>query len=792
METNLRAVVVADSIDSGRWRRTLSDDRIVLGCLMFTLTWFVGGTFSTQPVLFVWFGLAVAGAMTMRLHRRRAESGSDFQSTATNRPQWIRLIGFALLLCLMTTSVVAIFGWRFAAQVSETSSLLVLAVDTIAHVCIALSCILWSVWSARGHVLLLLLGLVGVLMAVAGGGVSTTLTAQTAVGLTTCIGFLTAAQVILSRRESSSAKHIDSHRGGDRFVEVLRERGALAQSNRLAGSTEEVRFSFVEASWPYLLLSVSLILIVASAFARMGEWVLPTVQAEVFSQLKDRFEDPTSVSFLAGGRYVTGNRIGDIQTSMLNDPQLLALRGYCSTIPGYLRGNVFDDYSDGRWNTQRRWVFQYGRRPANVYRSQVISPVSEAKVPLSQSANPIRSRFLLELPFDSTSSRNDTTPIGSGATNGFGGQSIIGTIEIYGQPDHGPQTFFPATSVWIEAKANKIGLTPHGLIDRGIEPTQPWTVGVVAKPQIEPLTPNDRGLMLWVAPEIRPTLERVARRAVGNASTADAKADRIASYFQNRFTYTLRTELPPSDVDPLVHFLTTEHPAHCEYFASAAALMLRTVDVPSRYVTGYVMDELSDSQDYYLARNRDAHAWVEYYDEQQRRWKPLEPTPGRTFRTIEPSEQVASNGIQGNFVPESESGSSNWLQGMIGYLSSLRITDTLSVVFQFLQVPALVLLIGWLGWRARGETLDTHSQRLIIERRKMDRRLKRWGWVRRTSETLHQFAARLENVSPEDPRHDELKDASNWYRDHAVQLYRQASTKTASPLPGRVPSAIVR
>ena len=776
---------------SGRWQRTFSDDRLVLGFLVFVLTWFVGATFNTKPACFIWFGLAVAGAMTVRLRRRRTEDGSDFRPVVMTGPGRVRVVAFLMLLSLMIVSVVAIFGWRFATRVSETSSLLVLAVDTIAHCCIGLSCILWSVWSARGHVMLLLLGLVTVLLAVAGGGVSSSLTAQTAVGLATCIGFLVGAQIILSHRQWSSIIEVDSDRGDDRFVEVLRERGIRSQANWFSRSREYERFSFVASSWPYLLLTVSLIMIVASAFARAGDWLLPTVQAEVFSQLKDRFEDPRSVSFLSGGRYVSGNRIGDIQNSMLNDPAGLALRGYCSTMPGYLRGNVFDDYSDGRWNTQRRWVVQYGKRPADVYRSQVIQPVSKAKMSLNRSANPIRARFPLALPFDLSSNQSVPSPAESGSTNGFDGQSTIGTIEIYGQPGRGPQTFFPATSLWIEARANRIGLTPHGLIDRGIEPMQPWTVGVVANPQTEPLTANDRGLMLWVDPDIRPTIERVALRASGNANNADAKATRIASYLQNRFSYTLRTELPASDVDPLVHFLTTEHPAHCEYFASAAALMLRTLDVPSRYVTGYVMEELSDSQDYYLARNRDAHAWVEYYDEDQRRWNPLESTPGRTFQTVQPTGQITSNAVQSGVGSESASDSSNWLRGIIGYLTSLRVTDTLSVVFQFLQVPVLISLVGWLGWRGRGETLDTESQRLIIERRKMDRRLKRWGWTRRASETLHQFANRLENAAPEHPKHEDLKSASIWYRDHAVHLYGQ-KFRTVSPPRDHAPPAIVR
>lgn len=754
-----------NEMNDSSWQKFFSDDRVVLGLLMFCLVLFVGGTFGTQAVCFCWFGVAVLGAVTLRLRRRRTGGGSDFQLVRRVRSTWARIIVSSLLLGLMIVSVLAIFSWRFTTQVSETASLLVLAVDTIAHCAIVLCCILWSVWSARGHVMLLLLGLVAVLMAVAGGGVSSTLTAQTAVGLATSIGFLVASQIILSRNGNAAGSRVYPRPGLDPFAEVVRApRQDLKAKSR---SERDTRFSFVASSWPYLLLSVSLVLIVASGLARVGQWVLPSVQAEVFSQLKDRFEDPTSVNFLAGGRYVSGNRIGDIKTSLLNDPAGLALRGYCVSAPGYLRGNVFDDYSDGRWNTKRRWRLDGGDGRSNIYRSRVVQRLSAAKVPLSESANPVRSRFPL-----------DVFNVPTKAIE----QPIIGTIEIYGQPDRGPQTFFPVTSAWIEVKAEQIGVTPHGLIDRGIEQTQPWVVGVVAKPIPEPLSSLERGLMLWVDPRIRPTIEATARavnrdfKAIsrdGSVSDADAKASRVARYFQNQFTYTLRTELPPKDLDPIVHFLATEHPAHCEYFATAAALMLRTLEVPTRYVTGYVMDELSYSEDYYLARNRDAHAWVEYYDESKRQWKSLETTPGRTFQTIEAFSQTLAGLNENDAGDNSESVSSSWLWGFIGYFASLRVTDTLSVVFQFLQIPALVLLVGWLWWRSRGESADAESQKLISQRRKMDRRLKRLGWVRRATETLHQFATRLETVSAEDPKYSELQTASGWYRDHAVELYRQ-------------------
>jgi transglutaminase-like putative cysteine protease len=63
--------------------------------------------------------------------------------------------------------------------------------------------------------------------------------------------------------------------------------------------------------------------------------------------------------------------------------------------------------------------------------------------------------------------------------------------------------------------------------------------------------------------------------------------------------------------DPVSNFLLDKRAAHCEYFASAAAVLLRCVGVPSRYVVGYYAHE-SDG-DGLIVRQRDAHAWTECY-----------------------------------------------------------------------------------------------------------------------------------------------------------------------------------
>ena len=78
------------------------------------------------------------------------------------------------------------------------------------------------------------------------------------------------------------------------------------------------------------------------------------------------------------------------------------------------------------------------------------------------------------------------------------------------------------------------------------------------------------------------------------------------------FTYTLQlSRTPPSD--PLAEFLFIRKQGHCEYFAAAMAVMLRTQGIPSRVVNGFRPNEFNDVTSQYVVRDSDAHSWVEAY-----------------------------------------------------------------------------------------------------------------------------------------------------------------------------------
>ena len=92
-----------------------------------------------------------------------------------------------------------------------------------------------------------------------------------------------------------------------------------------------------------------------------------------------------------------------------------------------------------------------------------------------------------------------------------------------------------------------------------------------------------------------------------------------------RYLYTLSVSIDDPLIDPVEDFLFNRRRGHCEYFASALALMLRSAGIPSRLVSGFKGGELNEETGLYEVRQLHAHAWVEAFVDDQ--WILLDPTP---------------------------------------------------------------------------------------------------------------------------------------------------------------------
>lgn len=133
-----------------------------------------------------------------------------------------------------------------------------------------------------------------------------------------------------------------------------------------------------------------------------------------------------------------------------------------------------------------------------------------------------------------------------------------------------------------------------------------------------------RRLFLQLPPKLDPRVGVLAAEATTGAATAYDKAVAIERYLRTQFAYTL--DLGNPSADPLAWFLFERRAGHCEYFASAMTVMLRTLQIPARYVTGFLPGEYNDVGSDFIVRASDAHSWVEVYFPGYG-WIPFDPTP---------------------------------------------------------------------------------------------------------------------------------------------------------------------
>jgi protein-glutamine gamma-glutamyltransferase len=130
--------------------------------------------------------------------------------------------------------------------------------------------------------------------------------------------------------------------------------------------------------------------------------------------------------------------------------------------------------------------------------------------------------------------------------------------------------------------------------------------------------------------------ERVLRlieeqtRGIGSPELPENRlpfARKLEAFLQSPpFTYTLQPPPLPGTGDPVSHFLLEGRRGHCEYFASALAVMCQLKGVPARVVVGYMANDYNSLGGFYLVRKKHAHAWVEVFVPGMD-WVALDPTP---------------------------------------------------------------------------------------------------------------------------------------------------------------------
>ncbi|WP_246196458.1 DUF3488 and transglutaminase-like domain-containing protein [Aquisphaera giovannonii] len=169
--------------------------------------------------------------------------------------------------------------------------------------------------------------------------------------------------------------------------------------------------------------------------------------------------------------------------------------------------------------------------------------------------------------------------------------------------------------------------------------------------QEAPILEDRRETLLAVEAPLRDQLREIALPIVEGLPEAGregltARARALEEYLRDSgaFGYTLEMDVTDPKLDPVVDFLTNRHEGHCEYFASALTLLLRSVGIPARMVNGFKGGDWNEITQMMSVRQKHAHSWVEALVEQGKGtaapgWITLDPTPG-----IERDQSVAQVG----------------------------------------------------------------------------------------------------------------------------------------------------
>ncbi len=120
-------------------------------------------------------------------------------------------------------------------------------------------------------------------------------------------------------------------------------------------------------------------------------------------------------------------------------------------------------------------------------------------------------------------------------------------------------------------------------------------------------------------------LRKVLAQLKTEGESDAAKVAALKSYFSSGFRYSLEMLGRGNFSTSLGNFLLHRKSGFCEYYATATVLLLRSMNIPSRYAIGYAVFEKSKLENKYIVRDRHAHAWAEAYV--NGRWVVVDTTP---------------------------------------------------------------------------------------------------------------------------------------------------------------------
>jgi transglutaminase-like putative cysteine protease len=187
-----------------------------------------------------------------------------------------------------------------------------------------------------------------------------------------------------------------------------------------------------------------------------------------------------------------------------------------------------------------------------------------------------------------------------------------------------------------------------------------WTSDAPADAEPSALSPDEARRYLQV-PEGQERVAALARRWTEGAEDDAARVRRLLARLRDSGELTYSLEMPDvGERNPLDVFLFDARRGHCEYFSTAMTVMLRTLGVPARNVTGFLGGRYNAYGRYYALSQGDAHSWVEAW------------LPGEGWVTVDPTpparDDIAPDpGIFATLREVIDALRTRWSQDVVGY-----------------------------------------------------------------------------------------------------------------------------
>ncbi|MDD2714280.1 MAG: transglutaminaseTgpA domain-containing protein [Candidatus Wallbacteria bacterium] len=406
------------------------------------------------------------------------------------------------------------------------------------------------------------------------------------------------------------------------------------------------------------------------------------------------------------------------------DENYPALRIYSKSPPGYLRGVVYSWYKDSQWQVQ----------PASMKRKLQAMPAVQDK---------------------------------QDGYNCFVFREIQGktfSYEIWPDWILKNGMFTPADASMLLAPYDSVEIDENGVVKVGeVVRSAYYTFYSPIQKTMAEESPELLRNCAEIPPGLDPSILKLSETIFQGCHTFDEKVTTVTSYLKENHRYQLGIQIPEG-ADPITYFLQNKVPAHCEYFATAAAILLRLARIPARYITGYLVTEENPWGGYWVGRNGNAHAWVEAYDTLEG-WVTVEATPadglssGTGFGIGSLWDYLAFS-CEGFFVRIETQGFS-WLKDAF-LLFVVALPGYIAAAAPFvLAAFCLIYLIRRLAKRGSPGVQYEFPSRYRRVLNQADRLARRNGFSRDGAETISSFADRIYSSGGNGAK------LSEWYKSYA-------------------------